>query len=87
MKTKLIITLAGIGLAALAACDFSPSLGEAVGDVQEAAPSACKKFCEESVDCGWEDMGGDKENAAFDLAVRSCVNSCAFSVKKGGYFF
>jgi len=73
-------------LLAFGACD---QLAKAFEDIQEEAPSICKKDCAEAIDCEWGegdyDYGGDKEDSAKSNAKKQCIASCAWAINYGVY--
>jgi hypothetical protein len=73
-------------------CDVDPVLGEAIDDVNTAAPKVCKDWCEEVTLCYWstgigEDVvvdGEELENAKVSHK-ETCIANCAFRADNGVY--
>ncbi len=91
-----VLSLALVLLATCLAtgCDVDPVLGEAIDDVNTAAPKVCKDYCEEVTLCRWstgigEDVvvdGEELENAKVSYK-EACIASCAFRADNGVYVF
>ena len=87
---SLVLVLLAICLAS--GCDVDPVLGEAIDDVNKAAPSVCKDYCEEVTLCHWstgigEDVvvdGEELENAKVSHK-EACIAGCAFRADNGVY--
>ena len=47
-------------------CDTDPVLGEAIDDVNTAAPKVCKDWCEEVTLCYWSTLLENNEDLAID---------------------
>ena len=68
----------------LAGCDSG--LVEAIDELRAAAPTVCKNYCEEKVNCVFPDsVEGDEADAAFSAGVERCTVDCAFYTGKGAY--
>ena len=75
-------------------CDVDPVLGEAIDDVNTAAPKVCKDWCEEVTLCHWSTgigenvvVDGEELEAAKVSHKEACIASCAFRADNGVYVY
>jgi len=75
-------------------CDVDPVLGEAIDDVNTAAPKVCKDWCEEATLCYWATLiegdlvvDGDELEKAKVSHKKACIANCAFRADNGVYVF
>jgi hypothetical protein len=77
-------------LAALAAGCEDPTLGQALDDVESAAPGVCRDFCNPKVDCSWQNLGeisGPESGAMLADFKSQCVLDCAFKAENGVFVY
>ncbi len=73
-------------------CDTDPVLGEAIDDVNKAAPKVCKDWCEEVTLCHWSTgigenvvVDGEELEEAKVSHKEACIANCAFRADHGVY--
>ncbi len=77
-------------------CDVDPVLGEAIDDVNTAAPKVCKDWCEEVTLCHWNMLLENNEGLAINgeeleeakvSHKEACIANCAFRADNGVYVY
>jgi len=89
MKNGIVLLTALLGLA-VAGCDKDPSLGEALDDVYATAPDACVEYCNNRVDCEWQNVGtvaGTAAEALISDTKDQCVVECGYKAGNGVFVY
>ena len=87
MKKAMMLCVVSIFALGLVAC--GPSVEDAFDDVTETAPSFCKNYCDQQVDCTFDNIDytgdADLEDGFYDKRVEECVVKCSHPAAIGGY--